>query len=368
MNLVFCTPSFSLGGYEKVAVNYACGFAKLGHNVTIICGFKKGELLPLITDNIRIIEFKARFRTFIFPLIKLLKNEPIDILYVPYHSYTCLAVIAKLLSGNKKCVVYGSSHGYVKKRFLLDKLLGYVMKHAEVLTAVTHDLAKYDSSLFDIPLEKYTVLKNPVFYECQEILKEKHKWLGENKKYPVIVLSGRLAKDKNYDISLNILQNIQKTHQVKMIILGDGPEKKQLIAFAKDLGITDNVDFLGYVENPMGYIIQCDVFLHTATVEAFGNVIVEALYCDVPVITTSTSGPLEIIKHGKYGINIGDANDPRVIVNGANAIRTILDKKKVFIGLRNFAEQYTATKLENDFLRPYLRIKTADKNMFKEER
>lgn len=71
MNIVFLTPRLTLGGYEKVVVNYANTFSKLGHKVSILCGFKEGNLLEQINKDIEIINFNARYRQFIFPLISV---------------------------------------------------------------------------------------------------------------------------------------------------------------------------------------------------------------------------------------------------------------------------------------------------------
>ena len=140
-----------------------------------------------------------------------------------------------------------------------------------------------------------------------------------------------------------------------MIVLGDGPEKENAINCAKELGIINHIDFIGYVKNPMGYIKQCDVFLHTALVEGFGNVIVEALYMDVPIVTTSCSGPLQIIENDKYGINIGDALDQNTIDKGVEAIVNILDKRVQFGDLKERAMDFEIKNSARQFLEPYYR-------------
>lgn len=353
MNIVFLTPRLTLGGYEKVVVNYANTFSKLGHKVSILCGFKEGDLLEQIDKDIEIINFNARFRQFIFPLIKYLKKNEVDILYVPYRSYTSMSVIARWLAKNKKCVIYGTIHGYEYGRKWIEFTQGKIIKHTQVLSTLTDDLSEFESKALGIPMERYIHLKNPVINSKENIVKIAHKWLSQDKSIPVIILSGRLEKDKNIDLALKILREVLKVKEVKMLILGNGSEINKLKNLATELGVQDSVDFVGFVSNPMGYMIQSDVFLHTATIEAFGNVIVEALYCNLPIVTTDCKGPVEIIENGKYGIVIGKSNEFNIEERGAKAILDIMQGKLEFDGMREKALQYDMLKLEEQFLEPY---------------
>ena len=132
---------------------------------------------------------------------------------------------------------------------------------------------------------------------------------------------------------------------------------EELKAYTEEIGVADKVDFLGFVPNPMGYMKQCDVFLHPADIEAFGNVIVEALYCGLPVVTTKCKGPEEIIEHGKYGVVIGECNAPDIVQKGADALYDILTGKIRFDGLRDRALEFDAKYLETSYLEPYYELR-----------
>lgn len=89
--------------YEKVVVNYANAFCTLGHKITVICGFKEGEYEKELDSQVEIVEFKARLRTFLIPLIKYLKNNKIDILYVPFHTYTSVVKVGRRIANFRYC-------------------------------------------------------------------------------------------------------------------------------------------------------------------------------------------------------------------------------------------------------------------------
>lgn len=357
MKIVFITPTFNLGGYEKVVLGYANSFVKLGHDITIICGFKEGVLLDQVHPNVNIVQFRARVRSFIRPLAKFLKENEVDIIYAGFRTYTCVAVIARWISGNRQCVIYGSAHGYGRDSKLIEYLSGHIMSQADILTAVTRDLAEYESNALNIPLSKYRVFHNPVVDDSIPIQLEVHPWLGKNKRVPVIIVSGRLEHDKGMKRALDIFFELLHRLDARLLVLGSGSMLEELMEYASNLGICKQVDFLGFVSNPMGYMVQADVFLHPADLEAFGNVIVEALYCNLPVVTTKCKGPEEIIEHGKYGIVIGESSDAGVVQKGADALYDILTGKVKFNGMRERALEFDAKYLEPYFLEPYYELR-----------
>lgn len=354
MNIAFITPSLELGGYEKVVVNYANALSDMGHTVTILCGFQRGALIEQLSPKVNLIDFKARARKYIVPLINYLKNNKVDILYSAFRIYNSIAVLAKKLS-RSKVIIYASQHGFEQSNIILKRLQGLIIKKADVLITVAEGIVSYESKELGIPIERFIVFNNPVIYSNQEIPTEVHKWFSENGNIPIICISGRIALDKGKTISVKILSELLRLRKAKMIVLGNGPEKENTINYAKELGIINDIDFLGYVENPMGYVKQCDVFLHTALVEGFGNVIIDALYVDVPVVTTSCSGPIQIIQNNKYGINIGEALDPNTIDRGVKAIIDILDKKIQFGNLKERAMDFEVKSSAQQFLDPYYR-------------
>lgn len=353
MNIVFVTPQLKIGGYEKVVINYANAFCTMGHKITIICGFKEGEYENQLNPQIEIIEFKARLRTFLIPLIQYLKNNKIDILYVPFHTYTSIAVLAKMIA-RSKVIVYSAEHGFEhESQKFIRKTMKYFIKKADVLIAVSETVAKYDAEQFEIDRNRYYIFDNPV-YNSEEKYSDgiKCAWLNEQK-CPVLVTSGRLAKDKHIDIPIKIVAEVSKKRNVSLLILGIGTEKEHLLDLVEELQISDIVHFEGFVSNPISYISKCDIYLQTSEIESFGNGVVEAQYCNIPAIVTDCGGPVELIENGKYGVNIGTYNSEEVISNGVQAVLNILDKKIMFHGLQERTQKYDALNLEKQFMEPY---------------
>lgn len=352
MNIAFVTPQLKIGGYEKVVINYANAFCTMGHKITIICGFKEGEYEKQLNPQIAVVEFKARLRTFLIPLIKYLKNNKVDILYVPFHTYTSVAVIAKMIA-RSKVIIYSAEHGFENEsQKFIRKTMKYFIKKADVLIAVSETVAKYDAEQFGIDRNRYHIFDNPVYNSEEHSDGIKCVWLDEQK-CPVLVTSGRLAKDKHIDIPIKIVAEVSKKRNVSLLILGNGTEKEHLLDLVEELQISDIVHFEGFVSNPIRYISKCDIYLQTSEIESFGNGVVEAQYCNIPAIVTDCGGPVELIENGKYGVNIGSFNSKEVILNGVQAVLNILDENIIFHGLQERTQKYDALNLEKQFMEPY---------------
>lgn len=85
--------------------------------------------------------------------------------------------------------------------------------------------------------------------------------------------------------------------------MGEGEDRGRLEYLIKELKLENDVSLLGFVENPYAYMQRSDVFVLSSRWEGFGNVLVEAMACGCPVVSTNCpSGPAEILENGEYGI------------------------------------------------------------------
>ena len=122
----------------------------------------------------------------------------------------------------------------------LQKIVRKTMKHfikkADVLIAVSETVAKYDAEQFGIDRNRYYIFDNPVYNSEDYSDGIKCVWLDEQK-CPVLVTSGRLAKDKHIDIPIKIVAEVSKTRNVSLLILGNGIEKEHLLDLVEELQI-----------------------------------------------------------------------------------------------------------------------------------
>ena len=93
-----------------------------------------------------------------------------------------------------------------------------------------------------------------------------------------------------------------KEPQARLMLIGNGPLETELKAFSRSLGIADRVIFPGFEPDPTPFYKTADLFVLSSDYEGFGNVIIEALACGTPVVSTDCpTGPAEILANGKFG-------------------------------------------------------------------
>jgi glycosyltransferase involved in cell wall biosynthesis len=126
---------------------------------------------------------------------------------------------------------------------------------------------------------------------------------------PRIINVGRFKAQKNHALLIRAFKRVLAEHDARLLILGTGELFEATAAVARAEGVADKVLMPGVVLNPTPYYRSSDLFVLSSDYEGFGNVIIEALACGVPVVSTNCrSGPSEILEHGRYGrlVPVGD--------------------------------------------------------------
>lgn len=352
MKIGFYSPTLSNGGYEKVIISFANELvSRFGCQVSIVCGNATGELRDSISSDIRIIDLKCRTKTLLPKMIRFFKNCDLDIWYSGFRIYNCISVIAKKISHNEKLCICGSQHGYEKSEKLLSILFGKVMSEADLHISVTNSLMVYEKDKLKLSCP-CTVVHNPV------ISKQSFMNLEPDvcKRY-TLATCGRLSKDKNTRLALLILKElISSGINANLLIIGNGPEEQNLKAEAESLHISENVFFSGFVPNPIAYLQQCAVYLHTCDLEGFGNTVVEAMFAGLPVITTDCGGPVDIIERNRYGICFGSGYGDDAAVRGKNAVIHVLDNLENYNKQQEKALQFDAEVVTSKLLQEFNKL------------
>ncbi|CAN1534512.1 RfaG Glycosyltransferase [Sphingomonadaceae bacterium] len=123
------------------------------------------------------------------------------------------------------------------------------------------------------------------------------------------ITCGRLTQQKGYPVLLEAFAAVCRQCEARLVILGDGPLRAQLLELTERLGIQDRVEFAGFVRDPLNWFSKADVFVLASLWEGFANVIVEAMSTGLPVVSTDCPhGPGEIIANGVNGLLVEPAD------------------------------------------------------------
>jgi glycosyltransferase involved in cell wall biosynthesis len=166
---------------------------------------------------------------------------------------------------------------------------------------------------------------------------------------PVIVAAGRLAEAKNYPLLIEALALLHPRVPARLFILGQGDEDRAIRALAAARGLDDAVVLCGFQSNPWKYIARADVFALTSHYEGFGNVLVEAMACGVPVVATRSSGTSEIVRDGVDGLLV-DRHEPAAV---AAALERVLGdepfRRRLAAEARAGAERFALPAIAREY-------------------
>ena len=189
--------------------------------------------------------------------------------------------------------------------------MGRLYPRADEIVAVSAGVADDLARVARIPRSRITVIHNPIVTD--ELLADArapvdHPWFADGGP-PVVLAAGRLTEQKDYPTLLRAFRHARRARELRLVILGEGEERPRLEALARELDVSGDVDFAGFVANPYAFMARASLFVLSSAWEGFGNVVVEAMACGTPVVSTDCpSGPGEILEGGRYGrlVAVGD--------------------------------------------------------------
>lgn len=319
--LALYLPSLRGGGAERVMVTLANGFFESGYEVDLVLAKAEGPYLDDVSEGVRVVDLKASRVIASLPgLVRYLRRErPVAMLAAMGHA-NVVAVVARSLARVPTQVVLSEHNNFSismkTARSLRERTMLWFMRwaypHAEGIVAVSCGVADDLAPNLGMPRSSIDVVYNPVVTDELYRRAEKpaeHPWLklGEP---PVILSVGRLEPQKDFSTLLNAFAMIRQNHEVRLMILGEGSLRSALEAEVNCLGLGESVQFPGFVGNPYPVMRGSSLFVLSSAWEGFGNVLVEAMACGTPVVSTNCpSGPAEILEDGHWGrlVPVGDA-------------------------------------------------------------
>jgi glycosyltransferase involved in cell wall biosynthesis len=195
------------------------------------------------------------------------------------------------------------------------RLLFWRMKRrygeAEGIISLTQEGAEQLVEMDLAEPEQVAVIPNAGLDEAVYEAKEAPLKEGEPKSSdgPLLVACGRLTKQKGYPYLLDAFREVRDQKEAALWILGEGDRRQAIESQIEELGLVDDVSLLGFRDNPFKFMAAADVFVLSSLSEGFGNVIVEAMACGTPVVSTDCPhGPGEIISHEENGLLVPPAD------------------------------------------------------------
>jgi len=353
--------TLSGGGAERNLVRLANAWSCAGHRVDFVLGEKRGPLLTALDPRVHVIELgrpnraravlslgklsrpvrralgsdrlgpKPKVLSFVAPLASYLReHEPVGLL-TSVTKNAIVALEARRLSGAKTRIVAREANSLAHETARLGATRGPRMRsmvratypEADAIACVSRGVADELTDLAGLAAGVAHTIYNPIDVEqvarlASEPLEDD--WFTQGAP-PVVVAAGRLSEQKRFQDLVSAVASIRSERPCRLMILGVGPARDALVAQASELGFGDDLRLLGFVENPYAYLARASVFALSSAWEGFPNVLLEALACGCPVVSTDCEfGPEELLAGGRFGALVPVADVKAM----ASALRGVL--------------------------------------------
>lgn len=319
---IVCYPTY--GGSGVVATELGKSLAQRGHQVHFI-SYKQPARLDFFAENIFYHEvYVSSYPLFDFPpyestltsrLVDVVKFEKLDLLHVHYAiPHASAAIMAKHILAKEGIhipvitTLHGTDISLVGRDKALTSVINYSLNESDGITSVSDALRKETFELFQVNKDINVI---PNFIDFKRFSKQPKEHFrkaitpfGEK----LLVHTSNFRKVKRVDDVVKVFYEVQKEINSRLLLVGDGPERQSIEQICRDLDICNKVSFLGKQDAIEEILSVCDLFLMPSETESFGLAALEAMACEVPVVSSNASGIPELNIDGKTGFlcNVGD--------------------------------------------------------------
>ena len=381
MHIALVVVHLGEGGAESTILSLARSLASRGHSVDIVLLYSRLASAYEVPRNVNLLVLQekhfthyrdvfrigAHFGVRLLPHLRprhisqarsiseyLHVRRP-DVLIPSLASPKVASLLAIALSTHHPLIVPIVHNNIRHRKRRYRALYRALLAHADRIVAVSDGVAESLTSCISIPPSRITRIYNPVVSERLHSLSKEippHDWLKTNET-PIILAAGRFDPVKDFETLLNAFELLTRKRKARLILLGDGCQRSWLQDLVSEKQIDSIVSLPGWVANPYAFMSRASVFVLSSKFEGLGNVLVEALACGCPSISTDCpSGPREILDHGLIGplVPVGDH------VALAEAINRLLNSPPETATLRSRAQAFSVASSVDQYERLLLEL------------
>lgn len=348
------------GGAERVMVSLATAMSSRGFRVDLVLCRAEGPLLQEVPDAVSIVDcgtetsnawrscVEAYFKD-TRPQTALASMEAAGVVTLLARIRAKVPCRVAVVSQNTFSRHTRSAKGF-KERRLLPWMVRWLFRRAEGIIAVSDGVADDLAKTAWLPRGRVRVIPNPGVTDAvlsKAETRVDYPWLPRNGE-PLIVSAGRLTAQKDFPTLLGAFALLNKADTHRLVVMGEGEDRTSLEELARDLGIAEQVTFPGFVENPWAVFSRADLFVMSSRWEGFPLVLVEAMACGCPVVSTDCpNGPSEILGGGVFG-QLAPVGDTQAV---AAAMSETLENPPSPEVLKDRAREFHIDPITDSYLR-----------------
>ncbi|MCB0518559.1 MAG: N-acetyl-alpha-D-glucosaminyl L-malate synthase BshA [Lewinellaceae bacterium] len=319
---IVCYPTY--GGSGVIATELGMGLARHGHEVHFIT-YRRPARLAAFQENVFYHEVTGEdYPLFEYPpydtalaskMVEVVKYENLDILHVHYAiPHAAVAYMAKkiLLREGRYVPVITTLHGtditLVGTNPAFKPVVEFSISKSDGVTAVSDFLKEETLRKFHIDKDIRVIYNFVDFDRFRKINKDHFKKAIAPNGERIIAHTSNFRKVKRVEDVIKVFQKVYEKIPSKLLLIGDGPERRRIEDMCRQIGLCDEVRFLGKQDAVEELLAISDLFIIPSESESFGLAALEAMACEVPVISTDAGGLPEVNIHGQTGFlsKVGD--------------------------------------------------------------
>ncbi|MBX2874959.1 MAG: N-acetyl-alpha-D-glucosaminyl L-malate synthase BshA [Saprospiraceae bacterium] len=319
---IVCYPTY--GGSGVLATELGIGLAKRGHEVHFIT-YKRPARLITFQENVfyhevsgedyPLFEYAPYETALASKLVEIVKFEKLDLLHVHYAiPHASVAYMAKkiLLAEGKYVPFVTTLHGtditLVGNNNTFAPVVTFSINKSDGVTAVSESLKKQTYDHFNIQNDIKVIYNFIDFGRFRKSDKDHFKKAIAPNGERILVHTSNFRKVKRVEDVIYIFKEVYHEIPSKLLLIGDGPERHHLEELCRKIGLCHEIRFLGKQDAIEELLAIADLFIMPSEMESFGLAALEAMACEVPVISTDVGGLPEVNIHGKTGFmsKVGD--------------------------------------------------------------
>ncbi|MDI3490001.1 glycosyl transferase [Thauera propionica] len=331
MRLAIFMPSFGDGGVERMLVNLAGGLVQRGVQVDFLTRSGREPYLNRLDPSVRLIETRSSGLWSVQPAFcRYLRASRPDFVLCGKDKAARAALLGRRITGVPFRLVMRPGTTVSErvagrnalKRWRAFHLIRSTYRSAAAVVGNSEGVVEDIARIAQVTPEKMHLIRNPVvtpdlLQQASEPLD--HPWFARGEP-PVILGVGGLRRQKGFDCLLRAFASVRGAQSCRLMILGDGHLRDDLLALAASLGVEADFALPGFDPNPYRYLARAAVFVLSSRWEGSPNALTEALAIGVPVVATDCrSGPREVLEGGAVAplVPVDDVEAMAVAIAGA---------------------------------------------------
>lgn len=337
------------GGVERMVTNLLGELAGYDLDIDLLTIRAEQDDVKGIDKRIRWLPLKAKHSmTSVSELVLYLRRYRPAAMLVAKDRAGRAAIAARLLSGTEVPLAIrlgtnlsaSMAHKWAWQRWIRVFPMPFLYRFVSKVIAISDGVAADTRKLTGLPGDRIAVIPNPVITkDIFSLAGERvpHPWLEPNRPCPVVMGAGRLTRQKDFPTLLRAFSLMRGQRPARLVILGEGNDRGELQALARELGLESVLLLPGFQENPYSWLVRADLFVLSSRWEGSGNVLTEAMALGRPVVATDCpSGPGEILDGGRIA-PLAPVGDWRAL---AVAMQKVLDNPPDPAALRRAVREF----------------------------